>query len=140
VQAHLNFYLLCRVSSPWHAVETSDSAHRLMITSPSLQMTNGSGQRRVTCVNMGAHQARRQEMKWGWVFFCKKVDLSSTQGALCTVSVFFILHFTYLGFQRTPAYGPARVAMRMHKADTSYLGKWIRPRDDKYRRRMVSVM
>jgi len=34
--------------------------------------------------------------KWGGVF-CKKVDLSSTQGALCTVSVFFILHFTYLG-------------------------------------------
>jgi len=33
----------------------------------------------------------------GGVFFCKKVDLSSTQGALCTVSVFFILHFTYLG-------------------------------------------
>ena len=25
------------------------------------------------------------------------MDLSSTQGALCTVSVFFILHFTYLG-------------------------------------------
>jgi len=47
--------------------------------------------------------------KWGG---CKKVDLSSTQGALCTVSVFFILHFTYLGggcvrTQRTPpAYGP----------------------------------
>ena len=41
--------------------------------------------------------------KWG-VFFCKKVDLSSTQGALCTVSV-FSLHFTYLGCactQRTP--------------------------------------
>jgi len=45
--------------------------------------------------------------------FVKKVDLSSTQGALCTVSVFFILHFTYLGrgecvrTQRTPAaYGP----------------------------------
>jgi len=42
--------------------------------------------------------------KWGG---CKKVDLSSTQGALCTVSVFFILHFTYLGggcvrTQRTP--------------------------------------
>jgi len=33
----------------------------------------------------------------GGVFFGKKVDLSSTQGALCTVSVFFILHFTYLG-------------------------------------------
>jgi len=71
-------------------------------------------------------QARRQEMKWG-VFFCKKsgkwgrfvkkckmvgvfclksrkwgcfskkVDLSSTQSALRTVSVFSILHFTYLG-------------------------------------------
>ena len=40
--------------------------------------------------------------------FCKKADLSSTQGALCTVSVFFILHFTYFGGrgcvrpQRTP--------------------------------------
>jgi len=52
-------------------------------------------------------QARRQEMKWAvclkkWkmgvfckkvkneeCFFCKKVDLSSTQGALCTVSLFF---------------------------------------------------
>ena len=43
-----------------------------------------------------------QEMKWV-VFFCKKVengeggckkvDLSSSQGALCTVSVFFILHW-----------------------------------------------
>jgi len=42
--------------------------------------------------------------KWGG---CKKVenvgvlyrklDHSSTQGALCTVSVFFILHFTFLG-------------------------------------------
>jgi len=32
-------------------------------------------------------------MKWG--VFCKKVDLSSPQGALCTVLVFFILHFTY---------------------------------------------
>jgi len=50
-------------------------------------------------------QARRQEMKWGCfvkksgklgVFFCKKVDFSSMQGALCTLSVFFILHFTYL--------------------------------------------
>jgi len=47
-------------------------------------------------------------MKWGAGVFCKKVDLSSTQGALCTVSVFFILHFTYLGrgecvrTQRTP--------------------------------------
>ena len=44
-------------------------------------------------------------MGWG-VFFCKKVengffvkkvDLSSMQCALRTVSVFFILHFTYLG-------------------------------------------
>jgi len=43
------------------------------------------------------YQARRQETKWQGVFFVKKVDLSSTQGALCTVSVFFILHFAYLG-------------------------------------------
>ena len=35
-------------------------------------------------------------------FFCKKVDLSSMQGALCTVSVFFILHFTYLGVRTHP--------------------------------------
>jgi len=59
-----------------------------------------------------------QEIKWGVVkkwkmgVFCKKVDLSSTQGALCTVSVFFILHFTYLGVRThstppppLPAYG-----------------------------------
>jgi len=31
----------------------------------------------------------------GKCFFCIKVDVSSTQGALCTVSVFFILHFAY---------------------------------------------
>ena len=37
--------------------------------------------------------------------FCKKyVDLSSTQGALCTVSVFFILHFTYLGVRTHPTH------------------------------------
>ena len=41
-------------------------------------------------------QARGQEMKWGWGVFCKKVVLSSTQGASCAVSLFFILHFTYL--------------------------------------------
>jgi len=66
-------------------------------------------------------------MKWGGVFFvkkwkmggvvvkksgkweclCKKVDLSSMQGALCTVSVFFILHFVLIWgvcarTQRTP--------------------------------------
>ena len=55
-------------------------------------------------------QARRQEMKWE-VFFVKKwkmggvfckVDLSSTQVALCTVSVFFILHFNYLGVRTHP--------------------------------------
>jgi len=40
-------------------------------------------------------------------FFCKKVDLSSTQGALCTVSVFFILHFTYLGVRTPPTHPPA---------------------------------
>jgi len=39
--------------------------------------------------------------------FCKKVELSSTQGALCTVSVFFIFTFYLFGggcvrTQRTP--------------------------------------
>jgi len=48
----------------------------------------------------------------GGVFFCKEVDISSTQGALCTVSVLLILHFIYLEgcilTPRTPpAYGPA---------------------------------
>jgi len=39
---------------------------------------------------------------------CKKVDLSSTQSALCTVSVFFILHFTHLGGAYThPTHSPA---------------------------------
>ena len=43
--------------------------------------------------------------KWGC--FCKKVDLSSTQGALCTVSVFFYFTFYLFGggrvrTQRTP--------------------------------------
>jgi len=56
-------------------------------------------------------------MKCGGVFFvkkwkmggafCKKVDFSSTQGALCTVSVFFILHFTYLGSAYAPNAPPA---------------------------------
>jgi len=40
------------------------------------------------------------------VFFCKKVDLSSTQGALCTVSVFFYFTFYLLGV-RTPTHPPA---------------------------------
>ena len=67
----------------------------------------------------------RQEMKWGvffvkkWkmVVFCKqvengggvflKMDLSSTQGALCTVSVFFIFYFTFWGVRtQPPAYWP----------------------------------
>jgi len=46
--------------------------------------------------------------------FCKKVDLSSTHGALCTVSVFFYFTFYLFGGLRThmhmcthpPAYGP----------------------------------
>ena len=53
--------------------------------------------------------------------FCKKVDLSSTQGALyrLTVSVFFILHFTYLGCAYAPnapppAYGPGILVRRWH--------------------------
>ena len=39
--------------------------------------------------------------------FKKTVDLSSTQGALCTVSVFFILHFSYFG----GAYAPTRTPL-----------------------------
>jgi len=46
---------------------------------------------------LGLIQARRQKMKWRGCFLVKKVDLFSTQGALCTVSVFSILHFTCLG-------------------------------------------
>jgi len=52
------------------------------------------------------------------VVFVKKVDLSTTHGALCTVSVFFILHFTYLGEgvrmhpMHPPAYGPEFVIMK----------------------------
>jgi len=37
-------------------------------------------------------------------FFVKKVGLSLTHGALCTVSVFFILHFTT---HPPPAHGPS---------------------------------
>ena len=36
--------------------------------------------------------------------FFVKVDLSSAQGALCTVSVFFILHFTNLGVRTHPTH------------------------------------
>ena len=37
------------------------------------------------------------------VFFVKKVDLSSTQGALCTVSVFFLFYILLIwGCTRTP--------------------------------------
>jgi len=58
-------------------------------------------------------EARRQKIKWGVFFikksgnggcFCKKVDLSTTHGALCTVSVFFILHLLY--FYIYLYYGP----------------------------------
>jgi len=46
----------------------------------------------------------------GGVFFVKKVDLSSTQGALYTVSLFFYFTF-YLfgGLHLSPAYGPVLV-------------------------------
>jgi len=47
----------------------------------------------------------KQEMKSEGVFLVKKVDFSSTRGAVCTVSVFFILHFTYLvGVRLVPIY------------------------------------
>jgi len=35
------------------------------------------------------------------------VNLSSTQCALCTVSVFFVLHFTYFGVRTYPKHPPA---------------------------------
>jgi len=68
----------------------------------------------------------KKKAESGGVFFCKKVengggfvkkvDLSTTHGALCTVSVFFILHFTYLGGayapNAPPAYGPEFVIMK----------------------------
>ena len=40
-------------------------------------------------------------------FFVKKVDLSSTQGALCTASVFFISHFNIWECVRTQRTPPA---------------------------------
>jgi len=47
----------------------------------------------------------KKRKKWGG---CKKVDLSSTQGALCTVSVFFyILLIWGRGVHTHPTYGPA---------------------------------
>ena len=87
------------------------------LVSQSLHGPHSAASTQSTAVNQ---QARMQEMKCGGVFllkkvemgcFCKKVDLSSTQGALCTVSVFFILHFTYFGGGCThpthpPTYGP----------------------------------
>ena len=64
-------------------------------------------------------------MKWGcfvkkWKMggvFCKKVDLSSTQGALCTVSVFFYFTFYLFGGgyapNAPPAYGPVIVIWQL---------------------------
>ena len=68
-------------------------------------------------IRMQVTQARGQEMKWGvakkwkiggvffckkrWkmgMFFCKKVDLSSTQGALCTVGLSVFFYFTFYLF------------------------------------------
>ena len=49
--------------------------------------------------SIDTEQALRQEnggvffvKKWKMVFFVKKVDLSSMQGALCTVSVLSLIH------------------------------------------------
>ena len=77
-------------------------------------------------------------MKLGDIFFVKKwkmggsvfvkMDLSSTQGALCTVSVFFILHFTYLEGAYAPnapppAYGPGKNICSASQPGNS----WLRP-------------
>ena len=45
--------------------------------------------------------------KWKVGVFCKKVDLSSTQGALCIVSVFFYLTFYLFGGRMHPTHPPA---------------------------------
>ena len=62
----------------------------------------------------------------------KKVDLSSTQGALCTVSVFFlILYFTYLGGGcvrtqlRTPLPAGLQYEIRSSSADTCIGGTML---------------
>ena len=73
-------------------------------------------------------------MKWG--VLCKKVenggaffekmDFSSTQRALCAVSVFFILHFAYLGgcvrSQYTPCIRPALLLMMAHATELLSVG------------------
>jgi len=51
----------------------------------------------------------------GGACFCKKVDLFSTQGALCTVSLFF--YFTFYFTNAPPclwAYGPLRSTTSRH--------------------------
>jgi len=59
----------------------------------------------------------KKKWKMG-VFYCEKVDLSSTQGALCTVSV-FILHFTYLG----GAYAPPLPTGLANRSENAYTGQ-----------------
>jgi len=66
-------------------------------------------------------------MKWG--VLCKKVenggaffekmDFSSTQRALCAVSVFFILHFAYLGVRTQPVH-PLHTACTASNDGTCY--------------------
>ena len=61
-----------------------------------------------------------------WTCFFVKVDLSSKQDALCTVSVFFILRFTYLGGVSThPTHAPAYIttAGRMSLESVPACGK-----------------
>jgi len=57
------------------------------------------------------------------VFFVKKVDLPPTQGALCTISVFF-LHFTYLGGAYAPNAPPClRARLSLLKYNQRALGR-----------------
>ena len=42
-------------------------------------------------------QARRQEMKWGGCFFVKSGPFLNARCIMYSISIFFILHFTYLG-------------------------------------------
>jgi len=60
-----------------------------------------------------------------WSFFVKNVDLFSTQGALCTVSVFFYFTFYLFGVRThptntpPPAYGPEKVCVDPCPSDQS---------------------
>ena len=66
--------------------------------------------------------------KWkkGGVFFVKKVDLSSTQGASCTVSIFFLFYILLIGGTYAPNAPPLPtglvLAVNFKEVDNKMLG------------------